>query len=281
MKTFIITLLIVCSVIVAGSIISLDWQKRSTTPKPTTEAPASEAAEQSPAETVSVPPPQPTQPMVRLNTNAPAQAGVSSPPASQTAPTNAVSPIHKLVQALLSAASRSEKQAVFDELRTNGELNAAIEDLKQMAAANPNNAEIPTTLGEAELNECRALSESGGGANYDQMGILAMQADQEFNAALQIDPKNWEAQFVKASAMSYWPPNPQVNNQIVQNLTSLIDQQETMSPDPNFAQTYVLLGNEYQKIGQPDKAFATWQLGAQEYPNDPTLQKKLAGGAGQ
>jgi tetratricopeptide (TPR) repeat protein len=81
--------------------------------------------------------------------------------------------------------------------------------------------------------------------------------------------------------MYYWPASAQINNQIVQSLTSLIDQQETMSPNSAFAQTYVLLGNEYQKIGQQDKAMATWQLGAQEYPNDPTLQKKLAGAAGQ
>ena len=77
--------------------------------------------------------------------------------------------------------------------------------------------------------------------------------------------------------MYYWPANPQVDNQVVQNLSSLIDQQETMSPQPEFAQTYVVLGNEYQKIGQPDKAQATWQLGLSKFPNDPTLQKKING----
>lgn len=275
MKTFTITLLIVCSVVIAGSIISLDWQKRSPAPKPATEAPAGE-----PADTVSVPPPQPIQPTVAPMTNAPAQVAVTSAPRPQVASTNSVSPIHKLVQTLLSAKSKSEKQAAFEELVKNGELNAAIAELKQMAADNPNDAKIPTTIGEALLYETQELSKDPS-QNYDQMGILAMQADQEFNAALQIDPKNWEAQFVKASMMYYWPASSQVNNQIVQNLTSLIDQQETMSPNSEFAQTYVLLGNEYQKLGESDKATATWQLGAQEYPNDPTLQKKLAGGAGQ
>lgn len=104
-----------------------------------------------------------------------------------------------------------------------------------------------------------------------------MQADQEFGAALQIDPNNWEAQFVKDSSMYYWPADPQRDNQVVQSLTGLIDQQEKMPSSPDFAQTYVMLGNEYQKIGQSDKAMATWQLGAQEFPGDSTLQKKIAG----
>ncbi|HTV63659.1 MAG TPA: hypothetical protein VMH30_13930 [Verrucomicrobiae bacterium] len=106
---------------------------------------------------------------------------------------------------------------------------------------------------------------------------MALQADQAFDAALQIDPKNWEAQFVKYSTLYYWPANSQTDNQAVQGLTSLINQQETMPSSPQFAQTYVMLGDEYQKIGQPDKALATWELGAQEYPADSTLQQKIAG----
>jgi hypothetical protein len=49
----------------------------------------------------------------------------------------------------------------------------------------------------------RAVKESTG--DYNEIGILAMQANQSFNAARQIDPQNWEAQFVKASALSGWP----------------------------------------------------------------------------
>jgi hypothetical protein len=60
-------------------------------------------------------------------------------------------------------------------------------------------------------------------------------------------------------------------------LSSLIDQQETMTPQPEFAQTYVVLGDEYQKIGQPDKAAATWQLGLTKFPGDSALQKKNSG----
>ena len=150
-----------------------------------------------------------------------------------------------------------------------------IAELQQRMSQNPNDAEIPTTLGEAQLNLVRTIHESGGDIN--EMGILAMQADQSFNAALKIDPQNWEANFVKASSMYYWPPDPTRDNDVVQRLSNLIDQQETMTPNPAFAQPYVVLGNEYLKIGQPERAAATWQLGLTKFPNDPSLLKKING----
>ena len=143
------------------------------------------------------------------------------------------------------------------------------------AADNPDNPQLPTTLGEAQLNKVSALYAAGGDRN--EMGILAMQADQNFNAALKIDPQNWEANFVKASSMYYWPADTARDNEVVQRLSGLIDQQETMTPNPAFVQTYLVLGNEYQKIGQPDKAAATWQLGLSKFPNDPALLKKISG----
>ena len=165
---------------------------------------------------------------------------------------------------------------MFEQLAQAGQLDQAIAELQQRALDNPTNAEIPTTLGEAELNKVRAMHDSSN-SDYSAMGILAMQADQSFNAALKIDPQNWEAQFVKSASMYYWPANPQMDDMVVQNLSKLVDQQDTMTPEPQFAQTYVVLGNEYQKIGQADKAAATWQLGLTKFPNDPVLQKKING----
>lgn len=279
MKTLVITLLGVCAVVIAGAVIYLDWQKSPKTPAHVAAAPASPSADSTPTEETPAPAPQPA---VALSAPAPQDTTASSVPTAPALPADSGSPAHKLALALLNAKSAREKQALFEQLRKDGGLDAVIADLKQQATQNPNDPEIPTTIGEADINELRSLAENGGqAANHDQMGILAMQADQEFDAALQIDPKNWEAQFVKYSTMYYWPANPQTDNQVVQNLTGLIDQQETMSPNPAFAQTYVTLGNEYQKIGQPDKAMATWQLGAQEFPNDTALQKKIANPSAQ
>jgi tetratricopeptide (TPR) repeat protein len=272
MKTFVTTLLIVCAMVIAGAITYLNWHKAAPAPKPVAEIPTGQAVEQTPTDNTAAP--QPTPAVALSNTSE--QVAASAPAAASTASTS-LTPIQKMVKALLSAKTGPEKQALFNDLRKNGQLNDVIAELKQEAQENPNNVEIPTTLGEAELNEIRSLIDNGGmAANHDQIGILAMQADQEFDAALQMDPQNWEAQFVKASSMSYWPSNPQTDSEVVQRLTSLIDQQDTMSPNPAFAQTYLTLGNEYQKLGQTDKAQATWALGAQEYPNDSSLQQKIA-----
>ena len=165
---------------------------------------------------------------------------------------------------------------MFEQLRKNGQLDAVISELQKRAAANPNDPEIPTTLGEAMLNKVKGLHDAGD-ADVNEMGILAMQADQSFNAALKIDPKNWEAQFVKYSSMYYWPASPERDANVAQQLSSLIDQQEGMPSQPQFANTYVVLGNQYQKMGKTDEAMATWQLGAQKFPGDPTLQKKISG----
>ena len=181
-----------------------------------------------------------------------------------------------MVDALLSAKNGDEKHKLFQQLVQSGQIGKVIAELQQRAADNPNDAEIPTTLGEAQLNELRAMRDSGNN-DYSAIGILAMQADQSFNAALKIDPQNWEAQFVKNASMVYWPANPEMDNQVVQNLSKLIDQQDTMPAQPQFAQTYVVLGNEYQKIGQPDKAQATWQLGLTKFPNDSALQARISG----
>ncbi len=215
-----------------------------------------------------------------------AEALVPAPPAPVTTatsvdagakPDDTINPIRKAVDDLLSAKNGKEKHELFQQLVKAGQIDAAIAELKQRAADNPNDSEIPTTLGEAMLNKLRDLRETGKG-DINDFGILAMQADQSFNAALKIDPNNWEANYVKAASMYYWPADPVRDADTAQRLSNLIDQQEKAATQaPEFVQTYLTLGNQYLKMNQPDKALATWQLGLQKFPNDPALQKKVSG----
>jgi Tfp pilus assembly protein PilF len=62
----------------------------------------------------------------------------------------------------------------------------------------------------------------------------------------------------------------------MENLSTLIDQQETRPPQPEYAQTYVLLGEQYLKAGYPDEAQQMWRRGAALFPNNEALQNKLA-----
>lgn len=262
---------VLCGVI-AAAIVCLDKQKTSPPPVP---APVVEPPPSQPMATGKIAAPK-TEPAPAVPVAVePVKVVAAIPTAGEMKAGDSVNSIHKLVDGLLSAKSGGEKHDLFQVLIKSGQIDAAIAELKQRALDNPNDAEIPTTLGEAQLNKLRAIRDAGGDINA--IGILAMQADQSFNAALKIDPQNWEANFVKASSMYYWPADPTRDADVVQRLSGLIDQQEAMTAQPQFAQTYVVLGNEYQKIGQPDKAAATWQLGLAKFPNDPTLQKKING----
>ncbi len=267
MKKIILAVVVLCAVVACAIVYS---NRQKVVPP----VPVAETAEQTQPEKAIVT----KQELSGVNSvaaNEPVKVPAAIPAINAATSDDTANPIHKAVDALLSAKSAREKHDLFQQLIKSGQMDQAIAELKQRAADDPNNPQLPTTIGEALLNKVRVIHEAGGDIN-DQ-GILAMQADQSFNAALKIDPQNWEANFMKASSMYYWPPDEKRDNDNAQRLAGLIDQQETMTPNPAFVQTYTLLGNQYEKMGQHDKAVATWQLGLQKFPNDPVLVKKVSG----
>jgi len=179
--------------------------------------------------------------------------------------------LDQTVDTLVSAqASYAQKQEAWKQLRQAGKLDQAIAELEQRMAANPRAAEYPATLGQAYLQKCAAIQD------VREQGILAMQADKVFDAALALDPANWEARFTKAVALSYWPPAMNKGDEVIQHFQTLIQQQETLPQQPQFAQPYAWLGDQYQKAGRTDEARLVWQRGATLFPNDEKLQAKLA-----
>ncbi len=276
MRSSLLLFLVVGSAIIGGSLVYLCQKKTPAVLPPVAVAPAPDTAPTPlPEKNYTPPAPQP-QPVVENPPPAAPVAAPVQPTAVAPAKSDAAIACSKAVDALLDTnLTAAQKTTLFQQLRKDGQLDRAIAELQQRALDNPNSPEIPTTLGEAQLNKLRAVHDDGGSMN--DIAILAMQADQNFNSALKMDPSNYEAQFVKGSALYYWPANPQTDNQAVQILSGLIDQQETMTPQPDFAQAYINLGNQYQKIGQPDKAQATWQLGLGKFPNDSTLRHKVNG----
>jgi tetratricopeptide (TPR) repeat protein len=202
-------------------------------------------------------------------------SGAAPSDAAGTAPDEAGMALAAAVDTLTSAQSTyAQKQAVRDQLRKGGQLEAAIGAIKQLAAQNPNDAGIATALGDAEIAQLRTIAENGGDQN--EIAILAMQADQSFNAALAVDPSNWEAQFMKAASLSHWPAALGKGPEVIQRLSALVTQQETGTPQPQYAATYALLGQQYRAAGQPDKATQIWQQGLALYPLNTTLQHALA-----
>jgi len=212
----------------------------------------------------------------------PAHAGVVIPAPSAAAFDRAANaaprptPFSQAIATLVAPeASFQQKHEAWRQLQDASQLDQVIETLQQGAADHPMAAAYPAALGQAQLYKAGAVSRNGG--TISEMGILGMQADENFDAALKLDPANWEAQFFKAASMSHWPLELNKGDEVVQRLSRLIDQQDRMTPQPQFAQTYVVLGDQYQKMGQPDHATATWLIGAQKFPRNQELQLKIRG----
>jgi len=219
---------------------------------------------------------QQTEPQVSAAASDSNQPPLASPVLNEVKPdnsTNSTPPtaFRQAIDILVSPqTSFQQRQAAWKELRDAGELDQALASLKQGVANNPTSAECPTALGEAYVYKLQTIRD------FHEVSILALQADQSFNKALGLDPANWEAQFFKAAALSRWPAEMNKGPEVIQQFSNLIDQQEAMPPQPQFAQTYVLLGDQYKKTGQRDYAVQTWRLGLAKFPGDSTLQGRIA-----
>ncbi len=167
-------------------------------------------------------------------------------------------------------SSYDQKQATWKQLRDTGKLDQAIVELQERVAADPNSAQNSAALGQAYLKKCATTQD------VREQGMLALQADKLFENALSLDPSNWDARFTKAVAMSYWPPTMNKGDEVVQQFQTLIQQQESQPPQSQFADSYVWLGDQYQKSGKVDSAQNVWQRGASLFPNNETLRAKLA-----
>ena len=206
----------------------------------------------------------------------PANASVSTPAGAlaPVPPANKLSiaaafnqPLRTLVSPQVTYA---QKQAAWKELRDTHQLDKAITDLEQAIRADSSTAEYPAALAEAYLQKLMTINDAR------EKSVLAIRADQSFDQALKLDPTNWDARFQKAVALSYWPESLNKSGEVIDNLVTLMEQQESRPPQPHFAQTYVLLGEQYLKIGYTDDTRETFRRGASMFPGNSALREKLA-----
>ena len=175
------------------------------------------------------------------------------------------------LETLISPQSTfDQKQAAWKNFKEALKLDRLISALEERLAINPQIPEYSAVLGQAYLKKC------GQTQDIREQGIFGMKADQFLENALSLDPSNWDARFTKAVGMSYWPAQLNKSQEVIQEFTTLIEQQEALPPQSQFARTYAWLGDQYQKAGQLDNAKQVWQRGAAFFPDDAELQKKLA-----
>ena len=196
---------------------------------------------------------------------------IARPVAAPSIPGLDASVLSRTVDLLVSPqVSYLQKREAWKQLRDAGKLDQAIAELEQRTINDPRAAEYPAALGQAYLKKCGTIQD------IREQGILAMQADKLFDTALSLDPANWEARFTKAVGMSYWPVTLNKSDEVIQHFQTLIEQQETQTQQPHFAESYAWLGDQYQKAGRRDDARTVWQRGAALFPADEKLRGKLA-----
>ena len=107
---------------------------------------------------------------------------------------------NEAIETLVSAlASFDQKQVAWKQLKERGQLDMAVSELEQRTANDPGRVENVAALGQAYMKKCGVIQDGR------EQAILAMKADQTLESALSLDPSNWEARYIKAVGMSYWP----------------------------------------------------------------------------
>lgn len=165
--------------------------------------------------------------------------------------------------------SFEDREFLWQAIRDSGRSEELVELLKARFETDPTNPELAVELGKGYLQRIQEVG------NGPLAGVLATQADESFDKALDLDPNHWEARFNKAVALSFWPPVMGKQRSAIAEFETLVQQQAGATPNPGHAQTHLLLGNMYQQIGETDKALAAWSHGAQLFPDDPQLAQQL------
>ncbi len=172
--------------------------------------------------------------------------------------------------------ARGRLDRLFEQLRAEGLLDDAIALMEQNAEDRPNDPASHMALSRAYIQKIFDVK------NDMEKGTWAMKADATCDHVLTLDPQHWEARFSKATGLSFWPPIMGKGPEAVKHFEILVKQQEaTAATNPEYAQTYVFLGNLYAQQGKHDLAASTWQKGFSLFPENPQLQQAAQGASGK
>jgi tetratricopeptide (TPR) repeat protein len=175
---------------------------------------------------------------------------------------------------LVPGLSREDAREKWKAIDAAGGVDEVLALFEQYAREHPESAGAQVELGGAYLQK---VFKAGNGP---EAGVWATKADKAFDGALSIDDHSWDARFSKAVSLSFWPPVFGKQTEAIKHFEILAEQQAQAPPEPRFAQTWLLLGNLYQQLGNPNQALATWQKGLSLFPDNAQIQKQIANAQG-
>jgi len=148
--------------------------------------------------------------------------------------------------------------------------------LDQMVAAFEARAEQLSTVADAQYQLGNAYLQKLFTVPDNEKAKWSMQADRSFDDALALDDKHWGARFSKAVSLSFWPAFLGRGPEAMEHFEILIGQQEESgTARPEFAQSYLFLGNMYEQQGKTEKAREIWQRGYGLHPQSKELGAKI------
>lgn len=154
------------------------------------------------------------------------------------------------------------------ELVASDTFDEALSQFGDFVTTKPRDARLAASHGML-LTYAAYMSESD-----REIDRLSTEADRAFDRASKLDPNNWEAWIGKAALYGY-SEEAQYEKAAVQLLLPTIQAQEQDRRHPKYAYAYLVLGDIYTGLEQPEKAKQTWQRGLRFFPRNATLKAKL------
>jgi tetratricopeptide (TPR) repeat protein len=161
------------------------------------------------------------------------------------------------------------QQELWQKIREAKQTDAVIALFEERAAADPNNPDRQSELGQAYLAKIQEVS--GG----PLAGVWADKADKAFDQALALDERHVEARFMKAISLSFWPPVFGKQGQAVKQFEILLEQQGNTAMGDWQSEAYLMLGNLHMQMGKPEQAKLVFQQGLSLFPQSAQLTEQL------
>jgi tetratricopeptide (TPR) repeat protein len=169
-------------------------------------------------------------------------------------------------------ATDAEKEKFWKLVREKpGLLDDLIKRLEKASADSPRDKEALRRLSDAYLAKLMAVPdgmEKGAWSNK----MIATE-----RKILEVDPQDWDARYSIAMNYSFWPEQFNKRPDAIKEFDTLKRIQESRSPEPKFAQTYLQLRQLYLKEGRVDDAKAILEEGLRRFPEDAELIKARDG----
>lgn len=173
----------------------------------------------------------------------------------------------RLLQELAQTPSGPQRDAIWQQLKELGGVDAAVTYFERVAAAQPQSADAQTDLGTAYIQKMLQATDEA------QRIELGQKVDAQFDRALALQPDHWEARFRKAVGLTYGPALSGRQDAAIAHFETLVSQQANQPATAQFAQTYVYLGRLYAQRGDMAKAQRIWQQGLALHPTDAELRQ--------